>query len=321
MQLVYLRGLNFSPIPDNASLQHSALQQECSIMATPREHYESLLADIYAWSLGDPTTLEHAIAAELDAFGVPSSAAHHPVPPRHMPLALDLGCGHGPHLRELARRGCRVVGVDSSPSLVAAARATTADLRGVDVREADLVVFTEQWASNASADRADWIFCLGDTITHLPTLDEVERLVHAAARCLRPAGHLIITLRDYTAKPSLEDERRFIPVRLTDDRLLTCFIDEVSPTHIRVYDILHTRTMKPPQAEAAAFSVVETAGGSVAAIAPATTWEMSVSWYEKLRLAPETLRSMCEGAGLGDLRSLRSPRGMAAVLARRPDEG
>jgi SAM-dependent methyltransferase len=46
---------------------------------------------------------------------------------------LDLACGHGRHSVELARRGCRVIGVDlSEPSLeLAAARAAEA---GVEVR-------------------------------------------------------------------------------------------------------------------------------------------------------------------------------------------
>ena len=37
---------------------------------------------------------------------------------------LDLGCGEGRLTRELRRRGHEVVGVDGSPTLVAAARAT-----------------------------------------------------------------------------------------------------------------------------------------------------------------------------------------------------
>ncbi|HEX8364602.1 MAG TPA: class I SAM-dependent methyltransferase [Allosphingosinicella sp.] len=41
---------------------------------------------------------------------------------------LDIGCGHGvPLAAELVRRGFRVTGVDSSPSLIAAARANVPD--------------------------------------------------------------------------------------------------------------------------------------------------------------------------------------------------
>jgi SAM-dependent methyltransferase len=35
---------------------------------------------------------------------------------------LDVGCGFGRHSLELARRGCKVVGIDPSPAMIAAAR-------------------------------------------------------------------------------------------------------------------------------------------------------------------------------------------------------
>lgn len=45
---------------------------------------------------------------------------------------LDLGCGNGALTKELADMGCRVVGVDSSPKMVAAAKALGVDARLLD---------------------------------------------------------------------------------------------------------------------------------------------------------------------------------------------
>ncbi|MGH7120712.1 MAG: class I SAM-dependent methyltransferase, partial [Acetobacteraceae bacterium] len=43
---------------------------------------------------------------------------------------LDLGCGDGFLSQRIAERGARVVGVDASPEMIAAARA-----RGIDARQ------------------------------------------------------------------------------------------------------------------------------------------------------------------------------------------
>ncbi|MDX2152727.1 MAG: methyltransferase domain-containing protein [Bryobacteraceae bacterium] len=57
--------------------------------------------------------------------------------PRPGERILDLGCGDGALALKLAARGCEVVGVDSSPSMVAAAAA-----QGIDARHMDAVALT-----------------------------------------------------------------------------------------------------------------------------------------------------------------------------------
>lgn len=52
--------------------------------------------------------------------------------PRPGERILDLGCGDGPLAAKLAAMGCRVVGVDGSPAMVAAARALGVDARVMD---------------------------------------------------------------------------------------------------------------------------------------------------------------------------------------------
>ncbi len=77
--------------------------------------------------------------------------------PREGERVLDLGCGDGALTAKLVTAGCRVTGVDSSPSMVAAARARGLDARWGDARRLDFsnefdAVFTNaalHWVKDA----------------------------------------------------------------------------------------------------------------------------------------------------------------------------
>jgi len=62
-------------------------------------------------------------------LGAPVLELLHPKPGERV---LDLGCGDGPLTRRLVEAGCEVVGVDSSPEQVAAARSLGLDARCID---------------------------------------------------------------------------------------------------------------------------------------------------------------------------------------------
>lgn len=55
--------------------------------------------------------------------------------PRPGERILDLGCGEGTLGRAIAARGARVLGIDASPSMVAAARASGLDAEMMDAQE------------------------------------------------------------------------------------------------------------------------------------------------------------------------------------------
>jgi hypothetical protein len=126
---------------------------------------------------------------------------------------------------------------------------------------------------------------MGDTITHLQSLDEVDRLFQSVSRCLAPEGRFVLTFRDYT-NPA-QGTARFIPVRSDADRILTCFLEEQG-SHMVVHDILHEWRQE--------------------------SWEMRVSAYRKLRLAPAVVVERLQAAGLSAVAS-PGPRGMVAVVA------
>ena len=90
--------------------------------------------------------------------------------------ALDAACGTGRLTRMLAERGHRVLGVDSSPDMLA--RATGADFRQGDLH-----------ALPVADSSVDLVTC-GLALTHLPDL---RPAFAEFARVLRPGGHLLIS--------------------------------------------------------------------------------------------------------------------------------
>lgn len=236
-------------------------------MTSVRKHYENHLAPIYLWMAGG---IEHALA--LGASDV-AEVLDRPG------YAVDLGAGFGMHSIPLARAGFHVLSVDSSPQLLAELR-NHADGLNVVTIEGEL----QDFAAHMSGP-ADLILCMGDTLTHLGSTDEVQRLLRTVADSLRPGGQFVATFRDYRALPA--GDARFIPVRSDAHRILTCFLEERAE-HVLVHDVIH--------------ELVE------------GTWSMKVSSYEKLRLSPSTVKQAAEDAGMR-CRIETGPRGMIKVVA------
>jgi len=97
---------------------------------------------------------------------------------------LDIGTGTGRMLQLLGDRATHVVGLDSSHSMLAVARANLerAEIRGVDLRQGD--AYSPPFAN----DSFDLI------VVHqvLHFLDDPARAVREAARLLKPGGRLMI---------------------------------------------------------------------------------------------------------------------------------
>lgn len=93
--------------------------------------------------------------------------------------ALDAACGTGRFSTRLASRGHRVVGVDSSPEMLAEARRK---LPGTDFHLGEL---DELPLSDASID----LVVCALALTHVPDLAPV---MAEFARVLRPGGHVVI---------------------------------------------------------------------------------------------------------------------------------
>jgi SAM-dependent methyltransferase len=120
------------------------------------------------------------VRREVEQLGLPRGAR-----------ILDAGCGSGRVLDELARFG-DVVGVDLSPSAVAAAWA-----RGHSVAKARVEELPFDDAT------FDLVTCL-DVIEHTP--DDV-RALRELVRVTRPGGHLLVTAPAYQSLWSAHDVR------------------------------------------------------------------------------------------------------------------
>ncbi|MEV0599019.1 class I SAM-dependent methyltransferase [Streptomyces sp. NPDC050315] len=250
-------------------------------MATAAEHYDRLLAEHYTWMLGGDIPASASGQAELlRDLGIG--------PQSDRDVAIDLGCGSGAQTLALADLGFSpVIAVDSSARLLDELAGYAKAAPAVRTVHGDLC---DVLPAVAEPGTAAAIVCMGDTLLHLPSKEEVSALLHDAARALRPGGHLVLTYRDLTQE--LQGTDRFLPVRATDDRLLTCFLEYRDEDTVLVHDLLHTRS-----------------GGE---------WQLRASSYPKLRLSPTWLADRCVAAGLQIRYDAIGARGMQVLHAVRP---
>lgn len=102
---------------------------------------------------------------------------------------LDLGCGHGRHANELARRGHRVVGIDLVEGFIAHARAEAArEGLAAEFVCGDLRAFQSPAAFDAAV-------CLFDAFG-FHTDEEHGRILANALAALRPGGQLLLDVRN-----------------------------------------------------------------------------------------------------------------------------
>lgn len=241
-------------------------------MKTVEAHYETHLGPVYAWMLGNRQAALTRSSAELEEMVLPSATNA---------TALDLGAGLGLHSLALARRGFSVIAIDSCRVLLDELRPQAAGLP-ITVIESDILDFLAHVTSPC-----DVIICLGDTLTHLPTLAAVESLLSGVVAALSDRGMFAATFRDYASK-TLEGNERFILVRRDENRILTCFL-EYGTDHVTVHDVLTQREDG--------------------------RWIQSVSSYPKLRLAPGWVIAKLEALGLA-ARLETAPSGMVRIVAR-----
>ena len=226
-------------------------------MSDAKAHYATLLAPVYAWSVsqaGDPVARAAAWLAqhELERYAT----------------YLDLGAGFGAHALALLRAGKRVTAVDFDPLLVSALRQSAAEHASrLTLAQAEMLEFLR----GAGAARWDAILCLGDTLTHLTTIEAVAELLELGARHLSPGGRLALAYRDST-RFAADGVERFREVARDARRTMHCLLEPIDDEHLRVTDLV---------------TEVEPDG-------PRTR----LSDYVKLRLSPTRIAQFAAASGL-----------------------
>ena len=193
-------------------------------MTLTRDHYERLLVAHYIWMCGVPFADKVAEQADLlRRSGVTAPS-----------IAIDLGCGSGFQSLALCRLGAtRVHAVDTSRILLDEL-CTRKDNAPITTHLGDLRDFR-----SLAAPRADTIICMGNTLPHLPSRAAVSALFADIAAALPSGGRCVISYRNLGTPLSGLD--RFIPLRATADKIITCFLERTGPDIVMVHDLVHTR--------------------------------------------------------------------------------
>lgn len=102
---------------------------------------------------------------------------------------LDLGCGDGALTMKLAQFGCRVLGVDSSPAMLEAARALKID---VQLMSGEALAFDEVFDAVFSNAALHW-------------MKDQQRVIAGVWRALRPGGRFVAELGGHGNVASIVD--------------------------------------------------------------------------------------------------------------------
>jgi SAM-dependent methyltransferase len=238
-----------------------------------KRHYDALLAAHYSWMAGKPFDDSVAEQEALLRDIIPGAAGR----------CLDLGSGSGYQAIALARMGASEVhALDTSEALLAELKGHAADLP-VTSHLADITEF-----DRVAPGPFETIVCMGDTLPHLASTGDAVHMLRAAGAALSPGGVLVLSWRDMAQPPEGLD--RFIPVRMSDDRLMLCFVEDTGEG-VMVHDLVFEKG--------------------------AANWSLAKSAYPKLKLPEGEIRRVLADAGL-ILGETRSVRGMTVLSATKP---
>ena len=121
------------------------------------------------------------------------------LPPRAR--VLDVGCGFGRHSIELARRGYRVVGIDPSAAMIAAAQERMRNLAAsVSISTPlDVTFYPLDGQSFVADGQFEAAICLMTTLGQISEHGDNRSMVARIYANLRPGGQLVVRVQMFWA--------------------------------------------------------------------------------------------------------------------------
>ena len=192
-------------------------------IATVKEHYDRVLADVYSWMFGG---FERGIQQNLEFF------KKYNIVPVGSGVAVDLGAGCGFQSIPLAQIRFSVTAIDIDKKLLNELKENSGEADITAIQD-DLFNF-ERYINH----KPELIICMTDTILHLESKNKVTSLFKKVFSALEDDGKFIITFRDLS--PELVELNRFIPVKTDANIIFTCFL-EYEPDKVKVHDLVYKK--------------------------------------------------------------------------------
>ena len=137
--------------------------------------------------------------------------------------AVDIGCGTGQHVRILAEMGIQVTGIDPSEEFLSIAQK--------NLREYDSQIMLEKGdllsVSKFVKGPVDAVFCIGNTLPHVLTEDDLISGMNSVREILAPEGIVVLHVLNYSK--ILNKKRRIVNATKDGKDIFTRFYDFIDP--------------------------------------------------------------------------------------------
>src|SRR5688572_18584945 len=144
---------------------------------TVKEHYDKHLGKFYSWMAGDFNTKQLEHQDILRSFNIA---------PSQNGRAIDLGAGHGIQSIALAALGFDVIAVDFNEQVLSELRSK--GKLSIEIISDEILNYLRQ-----TKTEAEIMVCMGDTLTHLESVHQVEALFSEMFQHLLPGGKVVLS--------------------------------------------------------------------------------------------------------------------------------